>query len=321
MQAWSAVGAAAALLSVIGPATAQSVFTFEGVEHGRSMMGPIGPLTIKSLTPGGRLDAFDTKQRQTDVRWLEGPDDAPLPDRTWLYGNSPRLLPAGVVVRAASSPTGSVDALLSFESPMAAVTFDLLNVPDSASVVLTMIDSGGRSAQVPLDEVHDPESPAFQAGVSFGHGSHNRLGPIDPTALALKDVQRLRIRLPINAAIDRVAFHRSMPSATLLDFATLIEQGLGGAGVFDAATGGGGAGGVSLALFGGGGAGSGSPTTQDPPGSDGPSPPKDPLDDLPPADPKQPPSREGVPVPTPSAAIAGMALLASLTLRRRRGLA
>ncbi|MEM9251451.1 MAG: hypothetical protein AAGB29_03785 [Planctomycetota bacterium] len=332
LQAIAAVSASAVLASMAsaGCASAQQVFAFEGVPHGQDLSAPIGPLSIQSLTPGARLEAFDTTRRGTDVRWLEGPDDTPLPDRTWSLGNVSPLQNAGVVLRAAESPTGSAEMVIDFGGEFAAATFDMLNIADPGAVEITAIDAAGQAAELTLEAMRDPRAPAFVPGVAFGQGSNNRIGPIDAAALGLSGVQRLRLRLPLNAAIDRLVLHETMPDDDDIDLALLAEGAMGsGTGGFGGAAQGGG---VAIGLFvgggGGGGGGGGSASSETagsseitgslrltslPPGND---PDRDPPPSLPPND--GPPPADQIPVPTPTAFAAGLALLALLGTRRSR---
>jgi len=312
--------AAAVTLGVSGGAAlAQGVFSFEGMEHGQVLAESAGPMTVRTLTPDARLEAFDTTRRDTNLRALEGPDDAPLPNRKWTGGNLPPLTPAGVVLRAAESPTGAVAALLTFEKSLAAVTFDLLNVEDAAEVELTLIDPNGRAVRLTLDQLLDADSPSYQPGLAFGRGTHNRLGPFDASALGIDSVAHLRVRLPLDAALDRVAMHRSSPSADAIDFAALTTDSTGGGSGGDGGgvptSGGGNLGFLVSGGFSGGGG--GDPPQQSPPNDD-PGTEKDPFDELPPADANQPNGNDGQPVPSPSGALAGLALLGTLVMRRQR---
>ncbi|MEM9791137.1 MAG: MYXO-CTERM sorting domain-containing protein [Planctomycetota bacterium] len=325
IQDITASAAIAAGVVSAGPALGQQVFAFEGMPHGQPLAAPIGPLNVRSLTPGGRLEAFDTHRRQTGLPQLEGPDDTPLPDRIWTHGNVSPLQNAGVVLRAAESSTGSIDTLITLEDEVAAATFDLLNVADPSAVEVTVIDAAGRSSGLGIDALQDPDHPAYQPGVAFGPHSNNRIGPFDASALGLSGVKHLRIKLPLDAAIDRVVLQRTRPGEQPIDLAALAQDatggGAGGLGGGQSA----GAGAAALLLSGGGGGG-GSGADGDDDGTDGsnsripatlgPGPTGGPPNDPPVPTTNDP--NDSTPVPTPSALAAGLALLAALGVRRRR---
>ncbi|MEM6333685.1 MAG: hypothetical protein AAF823_10150 [Planctomycetota bacterium] len=322
----TAVAAAAALaIYTSPPAQAQHVYGFDGFDHGETIPTAVGPLTLKALNPGGTLVAFDTGRVATGLPDLEGPGNDLAADRLWTLGNLPPETMAGVVVRAQGGSADAVDVLLTLPNAIPAVTFDLANVPDPAAVDLTFIGGRGRSARLTLADLTDPTHTLHQPGLVFGAHSHNRVGPFYAPDLGLDGVRHLRIRLPQNAGLDRVALHRSRPDAHDLQFAFLDLGGGFGTESFNALLGGSG-GGIALSAGGGGGtSGSGGPgggPPSDPPRRPGGGPP--PNDPPGPDDPPLPPGPtpddpyEQIPVPSPTGAAGAMALLAALLARRSR---
>ncbi|MEO0586785.1 MAG: hypothetical protein AAF078_04015 [Planctomycetota bacterium] len=198
-----------------------------------------------------------------------------------------------------------------------------MNVPDPKAVHLTFIGGRGRSARITLADLIDEDHALHQPGLVFGAHSHNRVGPFYAPDLGLEGVLHLRIRLPQDAAIDRVALHRSRPDANDLQLAFLELGGGFGTDTFDALLGGSG-GGIAI-NSGGGSSGSGGPggsPPSDPPrrpnGNPPPGTPPGPGDPPPTPNPPFDPPYDEVPVPSPTGAAGAIALLTALLTRRTR---
>jgi hypothetical protein len=323
------VGCAAALAA--GHACAHwKAIDLDVYDHGRIVDGSVmGSATAEARNfhdAEGRLVAFDTRERGTRDRDLEGPNDT---DGQWSRGNVDPLNPLGTVLiiqgpgETVSRPSGVDDGYVAwpddeerssegqrpgageivfeFDGPVSAFQFTLIDIEPTQAFrdrtgSYVAFSQGTKRVAVPFADFVDPDSAYYDPSVRFGDHSANRIRPFHANELGLQQIDRVVINFGGSGAVGQIGYfaddEEEVGFAALLNESdSLFQPGLQGGGSYgDDTTGGPGPGGPGG------------------PGG-GPNPPKPPSGDEP---------FDPVSVPTPTAGLVGALLLGLLASKRPR---
>lgn len=225
---WAAILAATAT-----PTLANQIdrVQFEQLRHGQLVDQPIEGLSITTLDDDAtRSDAraFDTTARGTGLPDLEGFNGQ---DRPWERGNLDPQTDTGIVLTVephddsapATEPAADADTLadcaplrISFNQRVDSFAMDVVNVVQPHTALMRFFRGEVELAAVRLSEMLDPDSRFYDNTLDFGPRSINRLQEITADALDTDAFDRIEVTL-IGAAIDNVVYRTSSPQTFNID--------------------------------------------------------------------------------------------------------
>ena len=296
----------------------------DGFGHGRVLEGTaIGPATLHAENfhqPNGPLVAFDTRERGTRDHDLEGPDGQ---SGTWTRGNIDpgTVLGTALIVQdtgehfagyADASETyvaqpddeerqhdgwrpGAGEIMLKFDKPIEAFLFTLIDVEETQAFrdrtgSYVEFSHGRQQVRIAFADLTDPDSPHYDETIAFGDHSANHFPVITAWQMGLPGIDKVVINLGGSGAVAGLNYFDTQDEH--IGFFSAFEQDIGTYG-------------LGIAAFG-----AGEDEPRNPRGGTGGSPPGSPKPgggggDTPP-----------ISVPTPTAAIAGLAVMGVLLTRR-----
>ena len=220
MRSIRSAAGAIALAAVVSAAQAQTVITFDGLEHGRIITNQFDGLGV-TITADNFNRAFDLAAIFDSNR----PSDPNDPDLLfpWDRGNlvGTRL---GNVMILAENNTGAGDGVLDnpddegsrpagtftidFASPVSYFGLDIVDVEGTMQEngFLRFFRNGVAVGTVSFSDFEDNASAYFDASVDFGDNSANRLGPIYSSDFGTSGFDRVVVRLGGSGAIDNLVF-------------------------------------------------------------------------------------------------------------------
>ncbi|MFN3166059.1 MAG: hypothetical protein ACE37H_03235 [Phycisphaeraceae bacterium] len=214
---------------------------FDAYGHGRVLSGvDLGPATVFGDNFHNRDDlvvAFDTRQRNTRDRDLEGPNGF---GGGWGHGNlkaSNDIVGTILILqevdrnfagytdaskqvvnrpddegrRRGGTRPGAGEITLDFDAPINAFGFTLIDVEETGEFnnetgFFATFTGGGQTAKVSFADFIDPGSSFYDSSVVFGNNSANRINPITADQLGLSSIDRVKLNLGGSGGVGEMKF-------------------------------------------------------------------------------------------------------------------